>query len=222
MLFLPGRKVVTRSPHRRVGYVSCPWFQDTQIQYESLLELSFVRNALLCPMVQAIEAQPFKIELDGGALYTPDFLLSCEGLERIVVEVKPTVFISKHRDKLNQAKGVLEAHGYTFLVCSDDEIHADKRHERASLILRYARSQEVLNAVDCLCIGAERQPYPSSVDALSLRWGLSFHQVMSLIGRRELFLRSDLSLDCVFSPEAYKESSYGPLSPSSWLGYTDW
>ena len=45
----PARSVVTRSPHRRVGYIPCPWLQGHHVAYESLLECRFVRIALLYP-----------------------------------------------------------------------------------------------------------------------------------------------------------------------------
>lgn len=76
MLQKPGRQVVTRSPHRRVGYVSCRWFQEQQIQYETLLEQSFVRIALLCPGVTSIESQPFKLSLPSGGTTHPEPTMS--------------------------------------------------------------------------------------------------------------------------------------------------
>ena len=75
MAFTPSRRVVTRSPHRRVGHVSCPWFQEDQVDWESLFEKGFIHIALLCPGLVELRFQPFKLELPIGLHYTPDFPL---------------------------------------------------------------------------------------------------------------------------------------------------
>lgn len=222
MIFTPGRKVVTRSPHRRVGYVSCPWFQGAQIQYESLLELSFVRIAMLCPTVRSIESQPFKLELGNGAFYTPDFLLECDQAQRVVVEVKPMAFVSKHRQKLLAAKHVLERHGFDFHLATDEEIHLDDRHDRAAVMLRYARSSESEALVRSSRESLDRLRFPISAQRLSGSLGVEVHDIRGLIGRRALFLLPSLHEDNVFDHQTYRESEYGRLSSSAWLRCADW
>ena len=66
-----ARKVVTRSPHRRVGLIACPWFQSTPIEYESLLERDFVRLALLDLEISSIAHQPFSLDLGELGTYFP-------------------------------------------------------------------------------------------------------------------------------------------------------
>lgn len=134
------RKVVGRSPHRRVGYIFCPWLQAEAIEHESLLEKDFVRIALLCPDLLRIRSQPFTLELADGARYTPDFELTFSVHPPIVVEVKPRGFVAKHRLMLRQAAAILEDSGRNFVVATEDEIQRAGRSERAALFLRAARA----------------------------------------------------------------------------------
>ena len=60
----PARPVVTRSPHRMVGMVCCPWLQDQPIEHESMLERHFIMAALSIPGLRHIQHQPFKLHLD--------------------------------------------------------------------------------------------------------------------------------------------------------------
>lgn len=82
------RKVITRSPRRKVGYINCKWFQNERIEHESQLEKRFVQCALLCPRLLSIKSQPFKIQISKKSTYTPDFLLTFDDGSIIVVEVK--------------------------------------------------------------------------------------------------------------------------------------
>lgn len=215
------RKLVRRSPHRRVGLISCPWLQTAQIEYESLLEKSFVRIALLCPFVRTIKSQPFRLQLSDGKSYTPDYLLSCLGSEQVVIEVKPQVFIAKHKNRLDEAKHILEQNGYTFLICSDSSIHFNNRHEKASLFLRYARSTEVDKHIDLLRSDTGQISFPQSLESICYRLGLDKYQVMGLIGRRELFLHPDFNTNSIFDIDTYKKDSRDEsISPESWLNYS--
>src|SRR5690606_41488003 len=110
----PVRPVVTRSPHRRVGYIPCPWLQSHHVAYESLLECRFVRVALLYPALKEILHQPFRLDLGELGTYTPDYLLRCASQEDVVVVVKPQQFINTHAHKLAAAKVVFQTRGLTF------------------------------------------------------------------------------------------------------------
>ncbi|KAG1443608.1 hypothetical protein G6F57_018052 [Rhizopus arrhizus] len=145
MLLERGRKVVTRSPHRRVGYISCPWLQEDQVEYESLLELNIARIALLCPGLVSIRSQPFVIELPGGAKYTPDFRLDFASKLAVIVEVKPSKFVRQHQEKLNAAAELLRSHGFTYLIATEEQIYKDGRDARASVYIRYARRKFLLD-----------------------------------------------------------------------------
>ncbi len=134
------RKVVTRSPHRRVGIIPCPWLQSTPVEYESLLERDFVRLALFSPGLLAVYSQPFKIDLGEDGTYTPDFLLSYPKSARLVVEVKPNVFSKsdKNQKLFAAAAQTLRKNGFEFCVATESQIRKRDRHENAAVLLRYA------------------------------------------------------------------------------------
>lgn len=222
MLLLPGRQVVKRSPHRRVGYISCPWLQKEQPQYESLLEMYFARIALLCPNLISIASQPFKLDVGDGAFYTPDFALSFPGQKKVIVEVKPRDFVAKHVEKLSAARVCLEEHGFEFLLATEEQIYADDRHQRASMYLRYARSHYSASEVAAARAVLIAQAYPQSLNFLSDALEGSKSVLMHLIGRRELLLNSDLRSEELFYTPEKKESGDGHISASAWLGHTDW
>ncbi|MDP9154871.1 MAG: TnsA endonuclease N-terminal domain-containing protein [Pseudomonadota bacterium] len=187
------RQVVTRSPHRRVGLVACPWFQALPVEYESLLERDFIRLALLDRDISAISHQPFVMDLGDLGRYTPDFLLLSSS-SKVVVEVKPSEFASnsKNGPRLARANEMLRLQGYRFFVATEKFIHSDKRHERAAILLRHARSRlpadisrEVLHKASCA-------PEGVAIQTLAVRAAVPVPTVLALIGQR--LLRIDSSL----------------------------
>jgi hypothetical protein len=188
-----ARQVVTRAPHRRVGFVACPWFQTQSIEYESLLERDFIRLALLNRNVCAIAHQPFLLDLGNLGRYTPDFLLVGPSL-KTVVEVKPSAFSSnaKNTPRLARAGEILREKGYRFLVATEKFIHAEERHERAAILLRHARSHLPTEASERVLVAASRFPKGIAIRALASNAAVSISTVLTLIGRRHL--RTDQSL----------------------------
>lgn len=222
MIFLPGRRVVSRSPHRRVGYVSCPWFQEEQIAYESLLELGFVRIALLCPGVQKIQAQPFKLPLGDGLHYTPDFLLTINDSLRLVVEVKPREHVPKHQRKLDVAADVLRTHGYEFLLCTDESIVVGGRHDKAAKLLRHGQSMTCPEHCARIESVVQDLRFPQTLEHLAKLTGLEPHQVCGAIARRALALNANLGLEQIYSPGHLKDKDDDGYSPyTAWLGAHD-
>lgn len=217
----PARPVVTRSPHRRVGYIPCPWLQGHHVAYESLLECRFVRIALLYPPLREIFHQPFHVELGKLGTYTPDYLLRCASHDDIVVEVKPQKFVSKHADKLRAAKATLEGRGLRFLVCTEQEIAANGRDERAGVILRQARSHMPSGFVESLMAKLQGLQFPMSVSALAENVGVTQEQIKYLIGRRWLHLAPSLSDTRVFYGTD-KENHDGNFSARAWFGGANW
>ena len=214
----PGRVLITRSPHRRVGYVNCGWFQRDSIQYESLLERSFIEIALLCPTVRAIQFQPFTIRAPELRKYTPDFLLRCDHGITLVVEVKPLALLPKHCEKLRTAKKLIESLGHKFIVCTDESIHGGGRSARASKILRYAIAHEDL-AIVRESIEKLQRTLPASLDKIAQDCNVEPHLILCLIARRELMLQPDLTLEMVFTPATYREAQDEHVSTVSWLGH---
>ncbi|CAB3849361.1 MULTISPECIES: TnsA endonuclease N-terminal domain-containing protein [Achromobacter] len=217
MAFTPSRRVVTRSPHRRVGHVSCPWFQEDQIDWESLFEKGFIHIALLCPGLVELQFQPFKLQLSSGLCYTPDFLLTFCDSSKLVVEVKPREFVSAHAEKLDAAKAILQARGIGFKVCTEREIDSDDRRSRASKILRHARSTAANLHADIVVKQIPQWKFPISLSELVDRTGLAPHELCGVIGRRALFLRPDLNLDEIHSKESIKGVCHVLSSYSAWI-----
>lgn len=191
-----ARKVVTRSPHRRVGLIACPWFQPNTIEYESLLERDFVRLALLDPDVSSISHQPFLLDLGEFGNYVPDFLL-VGPTRKLVVEVKPEqrALNAKNKPRLACAERVLKERGFDFLVATEKFIRWDKRHERASILLRYARSQLSADLSQRVAKVASRHQQGITIRALASEAQTSIDTVLHLVGRRCLRINKALSFD---------------------------
>lgn len=190
---MPVRDVITRSPHRRAGFVACPWFQSSPIEYESLLERDFIRLALLDLKSHAIEHQPFFIDLNELGEYTPDFLLLKKG-RKVVVEVKPDEHAEneRNRPRLARARTILRPAGYEFIVATEKEIRSNGRHNRAAILLRHARSHLNPDKVSLLKSHAARFPSGIPIGALAASTGLPVSTVLHVIGRRGLRINSEL------------------------------
>jgi len=189
-----ARKLVSAAPHRRVGIIPCPWFQPNPIEYESLLERDFVRVALLDPNVTEISHQPFKVDLGDRRSYTPDFLL-IGAKSRLIVEVKPEARARSPQTAhlLARAKDALHASGYDFMVATERYIRSDKRHERAAVLLRHARSQIPHATLDAVMhIAAALSVCNPTIASLSEQANVPVTTILHLIGRRRLRLAPSL------------------------------
>ncbi|QYY30879.1 Tn7 transposase TnsA N-terminal domain-containing protein [Cupriavidus pinatubonensis] len=192
---MPARNVVTRSPHRRVGRIACPWFQPTAIEYESLLERDFVRLALLDLRVSSISHQPFFVDLGDLGKYVPDFLLIGPN-QKLVVEVKPEVYVASARNKprLARAKELLLEQGYRFTLATDKHIHKNGRHHRASILLRHARGQITAATLTRIEEVAARHPGGTGIGSLAKAADAPLHAILHLVGRRRLRLNAMLGM----------------------------
>lgn len=89
----PARKVVTRSPHREVGYLAGASVGEAEVEHESHLEKSFAVLAVVSSVVRGLESQPFKIiwtDPNGSEhLYTPDYRVTLTDGTEVIVELKP-------------------------------------------------------------------------------------------------------------------------------------
>ncbi|AZS81517.1 hypothetical protein ELS24_25660 [Achromobacter spanius] len=211
-----GREVVSRSPHRRVGYISCPWLQEEQVGYESLLELNFARIALLCPDLESIRSQPFSLRLPGGTTYTPDFRLNFANKLTIIVEVKPSKFVHQHKQKLDAAADSLRSHGFNFQIATEEQIYKDGRDAKASVYIRYARSHYAPDVVSEAMVKLNAQLTPCSVDAAARIVDCPRELVLHLIGIRQLAVGPALD-EQVYVPSDFKELRNGDFCPASWL-----
>jgi hypothetical protein len=184
------RKVVTRSPQRKVGYINCRWFQHERIEHESLLEKRFVQCALLCPRLKHIKSQPFKIQIGTKSTYTPDFLLTFEDGSKLVVEVKIQSKVARYSEKFEIAQNILKAKGLNFFVLTELDIDRFRQSLIAAEILRYAKSEfDGLQVVmDVMEKQAENNMVIKELAQLSdCRSEMIFH----LIAKRLLTLHTD-------------------------------
>lgn len=190
------RKIVTRSPHRRAGLIACSWFQSTPIEYESLLERDFVRLALLDLDVTSIAHQPFFVDLGEFGEYVPDFLLTGP-TRKLVVEVKPEERSSNGRNgpRLARASEVLRSRGFDFMLATDRWIRSGRRHERAAIILRHARSHLSATLVASILAMAGRTPSGIAIGALAAAAGVPTSAILYLVGRRLLRINPALDLE---------------------------
>lgn len=191
-----ARKVVTRSPDRRVGLIACPWFQTDAIEYESLLERDFVRLALLDLQISSIAHQPFSLDLGELGTYFPDFLLLGPD-KKVVVEVKPYERARNDRNKprLARAEQLLREKGYRFVVATEKQIRRGKRHERASVLLRHARSHISKGITERVIAVASNSPNGIKIRDLACEASASVETVLHLVGRRRLRINTAFDFD---------------------------
>lgn len=192
-----SRDVVTRSPHRRVGLIACPWFQSKAVAYESLLERDFVRVSLLDLDISSITHQPFKVELGerANSYYIPDFLLLGEK-KKVVVEVKPDRFArnARHAPRLQKAKEILEEAGFKFVVATEDRIQQNGRQERAAILLRHARGRLNPDVLARILSVASGSPAGVRIGALARDAGVATYAILHAVGRRHLRINSEFSI----------------------------
>lgn len=140
----PARKVVTRSPHRSVGYVAGAGLGGTHAEHESGLEKTFVVLASVCSGVEGLEPQPFRMpwtDPEGKTrTYVPDYRVTFTDGTQVIVEVKPRKFVERHEALFEQATRHLASSGHSFFVITDDHLTRE-RYEVAQLWRRYRRAE---------------------------------------------------------------------------------
>lgn len=188
------RKVVTRAPARTVRTLNLRGVLPHPVDAESTLEADFVRHAALYPRTRAVVSQPFKVPVSPEG-YTPDYLVTTASDARIVVEVKLASKVTKYAELFDEAARYLRQRDHQFYVVTQRSLHLDRRHERAQLILRYAKAsyaesdkQRALDAV---------RGYAGGVPMGRLRKKLNASRelLLHLIGRRLLTTGPRLAVD---------------------------
>ena len=218
---LEARNVVTRSPHRRVGYVNCRWLQKKNVQYESLLERDCARLLLLCPNLIEMTSQPFKVPLGDGGYYTPDYFLKFPGSHSVVVEVKPTSFLKKNFPRLLKAKVVLEEMGLDYLVLTEREILHEDRAGRAGTILRYGRGQGLGESVDDLLPQLTRAALSMGLEEWSRMLGTSQTRILTLVSMRQLAHVDGRLAGPIATRRFFLERPYAANQTRAWIGAAD-
>jgi len=217
-----ARKIVTRAPGRTVRILNLRGVLPRPVEAESKLESDFVRQAALSSITKAIIGQPYKLPVSPEG-YTPDYLVITTGEKRIVIEVKLDKKVAKNAALFDRAAEYLRDYQHQFYVATEKTIRRDRLHERALLILRYAKATysdaELLRAMEVANFYKKGLALGTLIAKTNLRRDLIFH----LIGRRQLTTGPRLSLDdsaLVFptsAPEMKDEDFLG-----RWLGLTPW
>ena len=222
----PARAVVTRSPHRTVGVVHAQWLQPEPIEHESFLERRFVDMAITCPAVAAIRHQAFRLEYSDAAgqqrSYVPDYALTLVGGARLVVEVKPRVFVEKSRAKLEAACAVLRSRGLAYYVVTDEHM-PESAAEEARTWRRYARSVPAVEAVGPALVHAA-EGAGVTVDDLRRR-DIALPVIYHLLGRRRLVTvgeRLTLTSQTRLRTFPNEEPFDARLCFDTWFGCSPW
>jgi len=217
-----ARKVVTRSPCRTVRILNLRGVLLTPVEAESKLESDFVRQAALNPLTKAIIGQPYKLPVSPEG-YTPDYLVITTGETRIVTEVKLARKVAENAALFDRAAEYLRDRQHQFFDATETTIRRDGLHERALLILRYAKATyseaELLRAMEVANSYKKGLALGTLIAKTNLRREIIFH----LIGRRQLTTGPRLSLDdsaLVFPTSAPEMSDEDFLG--RWLGVTPW
>lgn len=187
-----ARKVVTRSPQRKVGYINCSWFQHERIEHESQLEKRFLQCALLCPKLVHIKSQPFKIQIGSKSTYTPDFLLTFEDGTKLIVEVKIKIKVAHYAERFRIAQNILKAGDYGFFVLTELDIDRFRQSLIAAEILRYGKSEFdvalLRKVMDVMANQLEKNVVVKELAQLS---DCSNEVIFHLIAKRQLTLHAD-------------------------------
>lgn len=130
----------------------------------------------------------------------------------MVVEVKPEARAQTPQNTSIHkfAKEILRAQGYEFLVTTDAVIRAQKRHDRAAILIRHARSHLPLSIVNETIRIAGQFPDGISIGRLASVAGVPITTILHLIGRRRM--RINRMLDFSASQIVYPiGGDYGDL-----------
>lgn len=217
----PARIVVPRAPHREVGVIHATWFQEREIHHESRLERSFIEVALLMPGLRGIRHQPLTINYEVGRpkqTYTPDFELTFDGGESLMVEVKPQRFLEKHRQKLMACADILAQRGQLLYVCTDARLRRDLRRRASELRDSARRVAPEHDLVQLLRLVREngRIKIASAIAA-----GVDLAVIAHAVGRRYLTVGSELDLSPMnWLRSLESESEF--VRRSDWLGGPPW
>ncbi|MFZ6657218.1 Tn7 transposase TnsA N-terminal domain-containing protein [Undibacterium sp. TJN19] len=221
----PKRKVITRSPHRTVGLVSCGWLQKEVIEYESQLERRFIQRMLLTPGVKHIIDQPFTVTYgeEEDKSYTPDFLVKFSSGRTLIVEVKPEVFVKKSVEMFNQVSSILKQRTFSFHVVTDRMIDDGDLPAKIELLLRYARGSIPDQSVQAVLrvMQATTDPVPIAVVMQMAQADKTV--LLHMLGRRTLMFNDSISLaDNTLIKPISMEINHEDVCIPSWLDAASW
>lgn len=188
------RKVVDRSPARTVRLINLPHLQASHIEAESSLERDFVHMAALFPLTKKITHQPFKMALEEGRHYTPDFLVDFHDGSHLIIEVKPESKQHRFLHLFDQVRKNLARRNVRFIVANDRMLRNGDREERALRIRRYGKSAcppgEAQRALELL----SKAPEGIQIGDLTAE-GITLTTTLHLIARQRICTGSSLHFE---------------------------
>lgn len=217
-----ARKVVTRAPGRTVRILNLRGVLPRPVEAESKLEADFVRQAALNPLTKAIIGQPYKLPVSPEG-YTPDYLVITTGETRVVAEVKLARKVAENAALFDRAAEYLRDRQHQFFVATEKTIRRDCLHERALLILRYAKASYSAVELQRALEVANFYKKGLAIGTLTVKANLRRELIFHLIGRRQLTTGPRLPLDdgalviATSAPEVSDEDFLG-----RWLGVAPW
>ena len=225
MIVNSTRQVITRSPHRTVGTINSPYFQDKSIVYESQLERAFVQLCLLCPGIKRIVAQPFKVNLDPTKKrhYTPDYLVELEDGSFVVIEVKILERIAKLERRFNQINEILSSRHFSFITADETQLYFDEKEKHVKEILRYVNWQvdpQVQNEIFKKLQGIDGAAI-SFTDLQKLSQ-CSTQDLLHLIAIRKIFVTAVTSIPELFISKPISVVTHGLNYFSTWFNFALW
>lgn len=220
----PARKVVTRSPHREVGFVAGAGLGKADVEHESHLEKSFVVLSIVSGFVQGLESQPFKIKWTDPSgsdhLYTPDYRVTLADGNQLVVEIKPARFIEQHRSLFDDVTRQLRRAGLPFFVLTDKHF-SRKEAEEAQLWRRYRHSHlpndQVETALELVQGGITLAEMRLTAVPMYVWYGLLGRGAIGLTRLAEI---SDPSTRLLTSKELSEHDDH--LRFTGWFGCSPW
>ncbi len=219
----PARKVVSRSPAKTVRVLNLRGIWDSPVECESTLERDFVYRLALCPGVMRCKHQPFRLKLASGHIYTPDFLASHRDGTSTVVEVKPKEKVADYLRVFDEAKARLSERGFSFVVLTEERIRANKAHERASLILRYRKTEPDRQVLDRIRSVLQERDNTMSINALLTRADAPIEALFHLIAIRAVVPSRDLLIAGDARVRLFNESeNHRAFRTESWFGVSPW
>jgi hypothetical protein len=216
------RKVVKRSPARTVYLLNFSGLLDAPVEAESSLERDFVNKAVLFPGLTALKHQPFKLSLNEGRHYTPDFLVGI-GASQCVVEVKPKSKIAKYHAVFDEACDKLRARGLGFYVVHERALRDGRVHLRAMQTLRYRKGRFPQSECQRVLDLVASKPMGVPIGTLTQREGIRTEVILHLLAQRQLSTGPKLHLDSasVVMPVNHSEVSNEDQF-ARWIGVAPW
>lgn len=217
------RKVVTRAPARTVRIINLRGLLPNPVEAESSLEADYIRRAALKPETKSIVHQPFILPVSPRG-YTPDFLQTLEAATpKIIVEVKREKKIAEYADLFDRAAEYLAPKNFTLFVLSERTLRKKRIHERALLILRYAKAN--FPPAERMRITSLLGEYPEGLPMGTVvrKAKVSRELVIHLVAWKVLTTGPNLHIDesAVVTLQNH-DTNQAPITFERWFGVAPW